>query len=811
MLNWNAGQKTAIAVAIGLLSGTTFAQEQEAVPAPAAEPAAPSEALGTIPVDAASPPPEGDAQAPVARSRLVEEIIVTANRREENAQDVPQSVTAFSSEKLEAVGIKTIQDLPAVTPGLTITNQAGYNMAFLRGVGTDAFLPGADLSVPFYVDGIPLLGTQGSTDNLGKIERVEVLKGPQGTLFGTNAIGGAINIVTPNPSQQFSGETQVGFGNYDARAASGYFNIPLTEHIAASLSAYGTEQDNFYTNDAGSVIDVFTYGGRLKVLWDLTDDLSNTVTGSYDKMSNNAGFTFENTMPSPIVAGVPLLPADPEADRHVFYDDFQVGAENHLVLLSDTLEWRLPKVTFKGIGSYQKLTTDSADATFGAAPLALANQASTSKQYTGELQFLSNADTPFSDRLTWVGGLFYVYSKGGLDPFSFIIAPGLVNALPGFDLALVDGLNDLLGTVTELIDYDINNGLILYNRGVIEATSISAYFQGTYALTDAFNVIVGARYQHTKKEMTISQTSLPVGNGREIVLIKDELPVLKANQVSPRVGLQYVFSDDTQAYASWARGFKTPTYNTVNLLGSLLEPINPVKEQRNDAFELGLKTELLDNTLRVNSAVFYTKQKDLLTGIVQVLSGGIVNYDNAPKARIWGAESDMVWTPFPNWNPGLALAFSICYLDTKYTDYPNGRGYDEATGIAFGPGNILPLLPERDFTGNEIVRSPDLTYNAAISQNIAMENGSIELAVDGNYNSGFYFSPQNIEIESVDSHYLLNARASYRYDPWALQATLWVKNFTDETYKQIVFIDDFGRNIVLNDPRTYGVRLKWEF
>ncbi|HKY92767.1 MAG TPA: TonB-dependent receptor, partial [Nevskiaceae bacterium] len=189
----------------------------------------------------------------------------------------------------------------------------------------------------------------------------------------------------------------------------------------------------------------------------------------------------------------------------------------------------------------------------------------------------------------------------------------------------------------------------------------------------------------------------------------------------------------------------------------------------------------------------------------------VVNYDNAPKAPIYGAEADTVWTPFPELNPGMALTFAICFLDTKYTDYPNGRGFDEDTGLTFGPGGVLPLLPARDFTGNEIPRTPDLTYTVGVGQSVQTGNGTLEFGMDLSYNDGFWFSAQNIDIEAVDSYYLLNAHLSYDYEPWDVRLSLWGKNLADTEYSQIIFIDDLGRNHVLNDPRTYGMRLTWQF
>lgn len=604
----------------------------------------------------------------------------------------------------------------------------------------------------------------------------------------------------------------MGYGNYSTKKGAAYLNLPLTSNLAASVAAYGSKQDNFYTNDSGKVIDVYNYGGRLKLLWNITEDIDNTLSLSYNKVSNNSGLNFENTLASPRIGGQSPIASDPKADRHVDYAGFFVGARLHSYVIADTLQWRLPWFDVKGIGSYQDLVPEDVRATFGAGALALAQQKGKNAQTTGELQFLSNAETPFSDRLTWVGGLFYIDTVGGLDPFSFILAPGAVNAVLGINSPLITGINSLLSPITNLAGYDINEGIILYNRGVIESSSLSGYFQGTLAITDQLNLILGGRYQRTRKELTKSQTSYyNEQTDSETALVSDTLPVLHSKQFSSRVGLQYRFNDDTQAYASWARGYKTPTYNTVNLLGSLLEPIKPVKAQRNDAFELGLKTDLFDSNLRLNSALFYTREKDLLTGTVQVLSGGIVNYDNAPSARIYGAETDAVWTPLPELDPGLAITFSAAYLDTKYTDYPNGRGYDPATGLSYGPGAVLPLLPERDQTGNEIPRTPDFTGNLGVGQTLSLPAGSLELFVDGSYNSGFYWSAQNASIEKTFSYHLLNAHMTYRYDPWNFEIGAFARNLTDETYIQTIFVDDFGRSVILNDPRTYGLRTKWTF
>lgn len=786
-----------------------------------------------VPVATAEAPAQEDA-APTERSasRLVEEIVVTAQKREENIRDVPIAVTAFSADKLEALGIEEAQDLERITPGLTVTNAGGFSLVYLRGVGTDAFLPGADPSVPFYVDGVALLSGQGTSDTLGRIRRIEVLKGPQGTLFGRNATGGAVNIVTPDPEDTFEGDVGAEFGNFDATKLIGYVNVPIVEGLAASLSGSTNEQDNIYRNiGAGGTPDVYSRGGRAKVRWQATDDFKITLAGSYQKTSGNGGLNFENTRVAPVFAG--FVPQDPEADRRTNTDDYS-GVLFNATLLSATFDWALPAVDVKLIGSDQVLDSEFVQADFDKSTLPIVNIESinqVNEQQTVELQFLSNDETPFSDHFEWVAGLFFLDSSGGYDPIQFEIGP---NALPGIGAALAgtagaeafNAFTAALDPVLQPLGIQPSNGFRVLNAGILVSTAYSAFAQGTVKVTDTFDLTAGLRFQREKRDLEKSRLSLPNPDGSENVVRRDEVPQLKTDQLSPRIALQWrPFEDDSQIYASWGRAFKSPTYNTVNLLGGLtttvggvtggsgqIQPadIQPVKEEQVETYELGIKMDLLDRNLQLNSAVFYTKQKDLLTGFVALASGGVVTYDNAPGAEIKGAEADILWLPMPEKNPGLVFTGAISYLDAEYTDYPDGKGFDEDTGLAFGDGGTEPL-PARDFKGNRIVRTPEYTYNVGLSQTVGLSNGSLELGADLNYNDGFFFLPQNSELYKRDPNTLINTRINYIYDPWNAQIGVFCNNLTDETYNEVVFVDDFGRNQILNSPRTYGARLKWSF
>jgi iron complex outermembrane receptor protein len=823
-------KKKMSAVVLALAGTAVYAQEPvaEAPAAPAAaEPA-------TVPVDA----PEGEAAAaaPAAggetRSRLVSEIIVTAQKREQNIQEVPIAISAFSPAMLDAVGVETAQDLERATPGLTVTNAAGYQVAYLRGVGTDAFLAGADPSVPFYLDGVALLGTQGSADTLGRIERVEVLKGPQGTLFGRNATGGAISIITPEPGDEPAGDLKVEYAKYDEVSGTGYVNIPILKNFAVSVSGFYNEHDNYYKNDyagddpeAGGVMPIYSRGYRFKARWDITDNFYITPSHSYMESSNNAGLSFENTRVAPILAAGganPVLQQDPKRDRHVNFDQVS-GAQidSHMTAVTSGLQTSL--LDFKLIASDQRLDAPFVRSDFDKGPepiVSFTSKKQISKQKTAELQFLSNSDTPFAEKFEWVGGLYYIESSGGFDPLQFTAAPGVLGTL--FDQVQLDqvpGLPDgqtLAGALNDVLAgvglAPLADGVVLNSYGVSDAKSWSAYFQGTYTFTDQWDLTLGARYQKEDRKLKHAKLTANLAQGE--TTIRDDggndpdnaPPTLHATQVSPKVALQYRPMDNMQIYASWARGYKSPTYNTVNFFNSP----EAVDEEKVDSYELGFKSDLLDGYLRLNGAAFYVKQKDLLTGFVALASGGIVTYDNAGDARIYGAEGDMLWTPLPNLDPGLVITGAVTYLDTKYTDYKDGRGFDVDTGLAFGEGS-LTRLPARDFTGNEIVRSPPLTYSLGFNQRIPLGGSAVEIGADVYYNDGFYFLPQNEDLYARDSYALVNARVSYFYDPWGLQFTLYGENVTDEKYDEVIFVDDFGRNEVLNSPRVYGLRVNYTF
>lgn len=778
-----------------------------------AAPPADTTATASVP-DPVDPARTGVKQTKGSGSRLIEEIVVTAAKREEKLQEVPISVQAFSADKLDAMGITSGHELPKITPGLTYTASAGYNIVYLRGVGSDAFLPAADQNIPSYLDGVALVQGEGSSDQLGRVSRIEVLKGPQGTLFGRNSTGGAISIITPDPDdEQFFGDVSVEGGNYSALNTLVFVNQPLAEGLAATLSGYSNSHDTYQQNQAGPTIDTYARGGRLKLRWEASDDVSFNVSGLYGETSNNAAMAKENIRVSAYFK--PLVPEDPKADYR-FSENVVSGIVQYNYLFAGGADVALPWADIKLIGSDQKVFATYANYDYDGSVSPLVSFRPVDQygeQKTLELQLISNSEAPFAGLFSFVAGVYYLEGDGGFPTLELNVAAnsGLLGPGPVFDQlqGLRNNLINLAGPAFATLG---NEPITAVSGGILTSKSLSGYFQGTVHmqemldLEDRVNLVLGLRVQEETRGLKDNRLgALSPVNGEEITFLRFSVPDISEVQLPFKVALQWFPSETMQIYGGMSRGFTAPTYNTVNFFSAP----DKLKAQRTDSYELGVKTQLLDQTLTFNAATFFIDQKELLTAFASVTSGGVVRFDNAKSARIYGFEFDAAWQVMPDLNPGLALIGSFSYLKTEYTDYKNARGYDSVTGISFGQGAPLPA---RDVTGNEIVRTPPISYNVGINQSIELANSDrIELAVDTNYSDKFFFDPANQKEFANPAFQIFDARTTYFYDRLGLELTAFVRNLTKEKYFSSVFLLDPGQNVTLNNPRTYGLRLKYTF
>lgn len=796
-------------------------------PGPSAETAGQGEQPGTGSDTAVALP---TAQSPGRSSRLVEEITVSAQRREENLQVVPISVQAFSGEKLEALGVKTIEDLPALTPGLVLQNKAGYSVIFLRGVGTDAFLPSADPNVPVYIDGIPQLSGQGAANVLGRVERVEVLKGPQGTLFGRNSTGGAISLTTPDPGDEFVGDVGVEFGDFDMFNTNFFLDMPFNDEFGVILSGYSNRSDSYYVNVAGPLIDTFKRGVRGKMVWNATDTLKLSAFGFYGEQSEPLSLTTKLTRPAPILsAGGVLLPKDPtERDRGVAHDLAGGNALSNYTY-GGNVDWSFDSFDFKALFSDQQLLISFAQWDFDSTDRPLVTFYTDNQfgdQQTAELQILSNEGTPFSEYFSFVAGAFYITGDGGFPSLQLQVGgdnglgdlPLAILGQPNFIQNFTNPLNSLLDQVGLSPIPGVTGPVTLTAGGILTTESLAGYFQGTLNLQSTFdldtpiNLTMGVRVDRQTRGLKNGRLGviLPPGDPRsddingQTQLLRFPVPDVSATQVPLRLALNWFPSDDMQLYTAFSRGFTSPTYNTINFF----TPPDQVKASRVDSYEVGAKMQLLDRTLTLNTAAFYINQFDILTAFLSITSGGVVRFDNAQRANIYGAEFDAVWQVMPEVNPGLALVIGATYLESEYVKYTNGRGFDVNTGLSFGPGSVGP---ERDFSGNAVVNAPDLSASVGVNQLVDFDNSSVEFALNAYFNSGYFNTPQQEDIYSTDAYALVDSYATWMLPEWGIALTGFVKNIFDEDFTSSLYAADFGVLETLNPPRTYGVRIKMTF
>ncbi len=772
----------------------------------------------TIPVAQSEPAP--DAVRTPAKSRFIEEIVVTAQKREENLQDVPISVQAFSADLLDAKGIEEPKALQLTTPGLQYNVFAGYSLIYIRGVGTDAFIPSADASVATYIDNVYFPFGHSLASALGSIERVEILKGPQGTLFGRNSTGGAINIITRQPGPDAQANVLVSRENYDKTNIRAYVNIPIVDSLAVSISGLSYSEESYYTlSDLSPRLELPDETSRafsVKAGWTPIDDLTATLGYSYinSRGRQPMSLTVGEVKPAGALLGVRRQP------------DYQTGEDGPVYIdtvsrvLTADIQYSLPWFDLRLIGGDQDITSPAlADYDGSSQPIAtFESLGQFADVRTGEFQILSNDESWGADWLKWIVGAYHIKSSAGYDPLLFSLAPnllsflsnppagGLFDALAGLTVPLIGGLETISDRVGIPLSTLVNTGVSLSLQGVLDTESTAFFTQVTANLTDRVALTVGGRYQTETRTLAKSTTRVLPNRANPYAVI----PALNfgsreadSSNFSPKAVLDFKFDDENMLYLSYNKGFKSGTFNII----AIYAPTQYVEPEEVTSYEFGYKGTLLDGSMRLNAAVFMNQIKNLQVQTISLTSGGAVRFETAGSAEIKGADFDVTWQMFPEAAPGFVFTLGGAWLDGTYTDYKDGSGFDELTGLFFD-GTIFP---NRDFTGNKIVRTPEFSGNAGLAYSFELGDGTIEVAADAYYNSGSYYSAQNTPSSEEQAYHLFNARASYFYNPWNLRLSVFGKNLNDARYHYVIADLDFGTARLLAPPATYGVKLQWDF
>lgn len=706
-----------------------------------------------------------------------DEIVVVAQRREENLQDVPISIQALSSDMLEAANIDDAISLGLYIPGLEINASNGAATTYLRGIGTDNAVSGAESPVAYYVDGVYVASPAAALFTLNNVERVEVLRGPQGTLFGRNASGGVIQIITRAPDQDFGGEVSLGYGNYNTLEGSLYATAGVSDRLATDLAVSFRDQGDGYGDNPTLGTDVYaTDNWAVRNTWlyrgDATDvrfslsatetetDIGSRVVPAGNSIllageTNQGGLTFFGGIPD---QGANISTWDTALTINHRFDGFDLvsitsfqHAENQYIASADS-----------SAAALLRIAADEFNDTF-----------------TQEFQLLG--ETQSGD---WIAGFYYFTNDAGYDSFNTLLAtPALIS---------------------------ISN--IAASQ---ETNSYAVYGQLTQNLSDRLRGTLGLRYTLDEREFSGTNV-VPTSGGPVVLTVPANNQSTDDDALTWRLALDYDFSDAIMGYVSYNRGFKSGQF----AVNAFTTP--PVDSEILDAFEVGLKSELFDHRLRLNVAAFYYDYQSLQS---QVVVGTTPTIVNAGDAVIQGIDVDF--------NARLSDQFrvfgGVSILDSESQDYPNPPSFVPNNPSGPAPNGItLPLGPGGSLVqvgapgsgnapgtllnarGNSLPLAPELTATLGASYTVeTSSSGAFEFNANLAYNDGFFFEFENRAAQ--DAYTIFGASLNWTSPTERFGVSLWGANLTDEEYftgGTSYAFGDFGFPAA---PATYGVTLRAGF
>lgn len=707
------------------------------------------------------------------------DIIVTAQRREESSQTVPIALTAIGAADLRAAQITDVRALQHAAPGLNLQSSVGDRSAIaasIRGLYLSDSIVTLDPAVGFYLNGVYLARTVGLNQGLVDIGRVEVLRGPQGTLYGRNTIGGAVNIVPNEPEDEIGGEISASLGTYSTFTGTAIVNAPLTEWAAFRVAYQHSEHDGYGVNSLrreplGNDNSEFVRAslklesGSFKAL--IVGDL-----GELDGGPQMSRIYFARPCgPTGRANCLPALSGNPDDTLEnytglPFYDargGIGGGFETVNRGVSATLTWDFGGVTAKSITAWRKLrrTIDQIDVD-GTPYVVLDTLFNEQKQrqFSQELQLLGNG---LDERLEWILGAYYFTEKAS-------------------DMSSASNLFPFSMAVPNITDATVHN------------KSYAGYAQATFEPVDSLRVTAGLRYSKDTRDL-ISRNRF--GPAETCALAPDLLDVPGVCQASlPKrsfdywpwtVGVDWQANDAILVYAKVSRGFRSGGYN---LRGSNMASLDPFGPEQATSFEAGFKGTLLDQLLRINAALYHTDYDDIhLNTLTAFGTIALSRTENAGKARIRGAELEITLMPAK----GLRLSASGSITDPEYTE--------------LNPGATASL--DDRFQG-----VPKYTYGLVGDYRRAMPGGSVALHVDWSWRSRVYQS-QN-RAASTAPYGLLNARAAFGVDALeGFEFSLWARNITNRKYytRSLDFTGSVHGVIIgfPGDPRTYGAGISYKF
>ena len=711
----------------------------------------------------------------------LEEVLVTAQKKTESMQDIPVSMTAISENQLEKLKLRSAYEIVASAPNVVFNGTAGQSQLVLsiRGVSMQDYASNQAGPVAVYVDEVfrgSQLYSQGI--QLFDLERVEVLRGPQGTLYGRNSTGGAINFITKRPSFDGSmGYLGAGIGNYGKFETEGAYETELVEDVLAIRGAFTqTKRDGFLKNNTPGVddlggLDEWAY--RIGVGYRPREDVD--VFLSLHKSRTDA----------PAIATVTEA-TSPDGIGFTGYtrdslDFFETSENRGGQVTQDSegvslrVDWNFSdSLTLTSITSYDEAESFSTPDDDGS-PFNILHDDyyADGHQWTQDLRLESNFDSSFN----FIAGAYYADDA---------LNGRTVNRF----LAQAFGVNNFcLDDPTGLI------GCAYENQYKQDRESIAAYVHTTTDLTSQLSLIAGLRYTKDSVGMSdytsllsdvLTGVSNPAFGGVPITVFSLDNPgEEEETNLSGKVGLEYHFGDDTMAYITYSTGYRVGSWN--GLAFFFPEEVTYADPEELEAWEIGFKSQLLEGRLQINGSVFtyeYTDQQFINFNP----NNGAQTIENAPKSSIEGFELEVTHLPLEN----LQIRSGLGYVDGKYDEFVK-------SGV--------------DLSGNDLITSPELNFNTSIDYDVDVGNLNLALHADAVYTADQFYSPENQAAIAQDGYWIVNARAVLEDDEYGLALGLWAKNIGDEEFVVNAFdLSGFGYNFYqVGEPRTYGVDVTWRF
>ncbi|HEY3695852.1 TonB-dependent receptor [Phenylobacterium sp.] len=716
---------------------------------------------------AVAAPAWAQAQAQPAEGNTISEVVVTTQRRSERLRDVPISVVSQTGDQLAKAGVTNVKELSFLVPGVKIDQTSNYVQPAIRGISSGVVGPSTDAPVAIYLDGVVQPNQIANHFDFADIDRIEVAKGPQGTLFGRNATGGAISIFTKAPSFTPTGNLSVGYGNLNHVTAKGYVSGPLVgDVLAGSLSGYYEKHDGYDYDIARKLRTkgLNSKAVRGKLLFQPTDWAKLTFIASYQDRFDSDTATgiapLRNTAasldPAAIIATKP----------HTI--SFDTDSFLHLKQTTATIrgEFDLGFGKLTTISGYSKVWAHlayDADRSNSSLVHVAYSYPQPEIMYSQELSFASNKIGPFS----YVVGAYYYYDDNKF---------------------AANRVQTSIDPATDFIATSVNPQL-----------AYAGFAEANYDITDRLTVIGGVRYSWERRA-----NKGKVGFGVQPSLTAPYMigPAIDFHAWTPRASVKYRLTDDTNVYFTFSKGFKSGgVQSTAFLSPPAAWPGLIYQPEKITAYEVGLKSAPLPN-LSFNVAGYYYDYTNLQVQVQTIT--GLSETQNAATAKIYGLDADGVWRATND----LTFSAGVSLLHARYEQFPNAVVLRPAPPLPSGglQGNVSVVV---DASGNVLPRAPDYTFSLVTDYTKDVGPGTFGANLSLFYTDTVYFdSDQRVH---QGPYGLANARVSFKPRGSNFRVEAWVKNLTDKDYISSTFIQNVADVVGYGPQRTYGVSLDYTF